>query len=82
MPSPVTRGSTSGPSRSSPSSPTAPADWTISAGDGSLPLGGSESARWRLLALSGGRPVSLFGMLNGERLTPLAAGDGFRTVGL
>ena len=62
--------------------PDGPTDWTISAGDGALPLGGSESARWRLLALSGGRPVSLFGMLNGERLTPLAAGDGLRTVGL
>jgi hypothetical protein len=55
---------------------------SVSAGDGSLPLGGSEMTRWRLLAVSGGRPVSVFGLLNGERLRPLAAGDGERTVAL
>lgn len=54
----------------------------ISACDGSLPLGGSELSRWRLLAVSGGRPVSVFGLWNGTRLTPLAAGDGVRTVGV
>ena len=57
-------------------------DWTIGAEDGSLPLGGSEPARWRLLALSGGHPVALFGVWDGEALTPLAAGDGARTVQL
>jgi hypothetical protein len=56
--------------------------WTASAFDGALPLGGSERARWRLLAVSGGRPVSLFGLWNGEVLKPLAAGDGTRTVAL
>ena len=56
--------------------------WVVSTGDGALPLGGSSSARWRLLALSAGRPVSVFGLWNGEALTPLAAGDGARTVPL
>lgn len=47
-----------------------------------LPLGGSELTRWRLLAVSGGRPVSLFGLWDGSTLLPLAAGDGTRTVPL
>ena len=34
---------------------------------------------WRV---SGGRPVSLFGLWNGDALLPLAAGDGVRTVPL
>ena len=55
--------------------------WSVDV-DGALPLGGSERARWRLLAVSGGRPVSLFGLWNGEVLKPLAAGDGTRTVAL
>ena len=56
--------------------------WTAGTDDGALPLGGPESARWRLLAVSGGRPISLFGLWNGDTLTPLAAGDGSRTVPL
>jgi hypothetical protein len=62
--------------------PDGPTDWTVSATDGALALGGPEDARWRLLAFSGGRPVSVFGLWNGETLTPLAAADGNRTVGL
>jgi hypothetical protein len=54
----------------------------VSAEDGSLPLRGTMRARWRLLALSAGRPVSVFGLWNGEALTPLAVGDGERTVAL
>ena len=56
--------------------------WTVSTADGSLPLGGSHDARWRALAFSGGRPISLFGLWNGSALTPLAAADGERTVTL
>ena len=56
--------------------------WTAGTADGALPLGGSSGARWRLLAVSGGRPVSLFGLWDGDVLTPLAAGDGERTVAL
>jgi hypothetical protein len=55
---------------------------SVSAADGSLPLGGPELSRRRLLAVSAGRPVSVFGLWNGERLRPLAAGDGERTVAL
>ena len=55
--------------------------WTATTDDGALALGGSD-ARWRLLAVSGGRPVSLFGLFDGAALTPLAAGDGERTVAL
>ena len=56
--------------------------WTLTAPDGALALGGSSGARWRLLAVSGGRPVSVFGLWDGEALRPLAAGDGVRTVAL
>jgi hypothetical protein len=56
--------------------------WTATTSEGALPLGGSSAARWRLLAVSGGRPVSLFGLWDGAELTPLAAGDGARTVAL
>jgi hypothetical protein len=53
--------------------------WTVSCDDGSLPL---RRPAWRLLALSGGRPLSVFGLWNGHALTPLAAADGSRTVPL
>jgi hypothetical protein len=56
--------------------------WSAGTADGALALGGPEDARWRLLALSGGQPVSLFGAWNGSVLTPLAAGDGTRVVQL
>jgi len=56
--------------------------WTVSAGDGALPLGGDFEARWRLLAFSGGRPLSVFGLWTGAALVPLAAGDGERTISL
>jgi hypothetical protein len=56
--------------------------WTLAAIDGALPLAGPERARWRLLALAAGRPVSVFGLWNGETLAPLAAADGHRTVPL
>jgi SWIM zinc finger len=57
-------------------------EWTIGAEDGALPLDGSEYVHFRLLAFSGGRPVSVFGLWNGGGLRPLAAGDGTRTIGL
>jgi hypothetical protein len=56
--------------------------WSVTTTEGALPLGGSSAARWRLLAVSGGRPVSVFGLWDGAALTPLAAGDGVRTVAL
>jgi hypothetical protein len=56
-------------------------EWTINA-DGSLRLGGAEAARWRLLAFSGGHPVTVFGLWNGTALAPLAAADGRRVVPL
>jgi hypothetical protein len=55
---------------------------TLVAEDGTLALGGPERTRRRLLAASGGHPVSVFGLWNGEVLAPLAAGDGARTVPL
>jgi hypothetical protein len=56
--------------------------WSVTTSEGALPLGGSAAARWRLIAVSGGRPVSVFGLWDGATLTPLAAGDGTRTVAL
>jgi hypothetical protein len=56
--------------------------WSVTTSEGALPLGGSAAARWRLLAVSAGRPVSVFGLWDGAALTPLAAGDGARTVAL
>jgi hypothetical protein len=57
-------------------------EWAFGTDDGTLRLGGSELARWRLLSVSGGHPVSVFGLWTGESLTPLAAGDGERAVPL
>ena len=57
-----------------------PEPWAVSAGDGSLPLGGTEEGLWRLLAFGGGRPVTVFGLWNGAALVPLAAGDEARLV--
>ena len=56
--------------------------WTADAPATARWRSAAPSARWRLLAVSGGRPVSLFGLWDGEALTPLAAGDGARTVAL
>ncbi|MEK7257736.1 MAG: hypothetical protein AAB316_23465, partial [Bacteroidota bacterium] len=47
-----------------------------------LPLHLEETAAWKLVAMSGGRPVSVFGQWNGERFYPLSAvvGDEFRLL--
>jgi hypothetical protein len=47
-----------------------------------LPLAPGFAHGWRLLALSGGRPLALFGEWNGTTLLPLSAGAGeeFRTL--
>jgi hypothetical protein len=47
-----------------------------------LPLAPGFADGWRLLALSGGRPLALFGEWNGTTLLPLSAGAGeeFRTL--
>ena len=54
--------------------------WTLArrrrlAAAGAAPSGGCSR-------FSGGRPVSVFGLWNGDALTPLAAADGSRTVSL
>ena len=56
--------------------------WTLSRRGRLAAARRRRARRWRLLALSGGRPVSVFGLWNGAALTPLAAGDGSRTVAL
>jgi len=49
--------------------------WVRDAGGAGLPL--VEGEHWRLLAVSGGRPVGLAGEWNGDRLRPLSVhGDG------
>ena len=65
--SPPTRGSRSGRSSLAAAVPDGREGgaWSVDDPDGALPLGGPEAARWRLLALSGGRPVSLFGLWDG-----------------
>jgi hypothetical protein len=57
--------------------------WTIRDGAGrALPLAAGFAHGWRLLALSGGRPLALFGEWNGTTLLPLSAsaGEEFRTL--
>lgn len=47
--------------------------WSIADADGArLPLDRSADG-WTLVAMSGGRPIDLFGEWNGERLLPLSA---------
>lgn len=41
-----------------------------------VPLRCGEREAWRLVAMSGGRPLGLFGEWNGEELRPLSAWDG------
>ena len=83
-PSPRTRGSTSGRSRSPPRSPTAAtaARGRSRADDGALPLGGSERPAGACSPSPAAARCRVFGLWNGEALTPLAAGDGARTVAL
>lgn len=50
-------------------------DWAVQDLAGrQLPLAARFSRGWELLALSGGRPLDLFGEWDGERLLPLSAG--------
>jgi SWIM zinc finger len=51
--------------------------WAVRDGDGrALPLAPGFAHGWRLLALSGGRPLGLFGEWNGTTLMPLSVGSG------
>jgi hypothetical protein len=52
--------------------------WSIRDGDGkALPLSPRFVRGWEILAVSGGRPVSLFGEWDGQTLLPLSvSGDG------
>jgi hypothetical protein len=51
--------------------------WAVRDGNGRmLPLAPGFAHGWRLLALSGGRPLALFGEWNGTTLLPLSAGAG------
>jgi hypothetical protein len=51
--------------------------WAIRDTEGRmLPLAPGFAHGWRLLALSGGRPLALFGEWNGTTLLPLSAGAG------
>jgi hypothetical protein len=57
--------------------------WAVRDGAGrALPLALGFAHSWRLLALSGGRPLALFGEWNGMSLLPLSVGAGeeFRTL--
>jgi len=57
--------------------------WAVRDGDGhALPLAPTFTHGWRLLALSGGRPLALFGEWNGAALLPLSAraGEEFRAL--
>jgi hypothetical protein len=48
--------------------------WLVRDAEGlALPLAQRFTRGWRLLALSGGRPLALFGEWNGETLLPLSA---------
>lgn len=54
-------------------------DWLLRDGAGcALPLRVADEDGWRLLALSGGRPLALTGEWDGERLTLLSVWDGAR----
>ena len=46
--------------------------WVQGPGSYTLPLADSGDTAWKLLALSGGRPVQAFGEWNGESLLPLS----------
>ena len=48
--------------------------WQLADGEGrTLPLARSFDHGWRLLALSGGQPIAVFGEWDGETLLPLGA---------
>ncbi|HZQ35800.1 MAG TPA: SWIM zinc finger family protein, partial [Dehalococcoidia bacterium] len=51
--------------------------WFVDDGEGrALPLAPGFTAGWRLLALSGGRPIGVFGEWDGRWLLPLGAATG------
>lgn len=47
-----------------------------------LPLQATEEAKWKILALSGGQPVQLFGEWDGSTFRPLTAIDSGRIIAL
>jgi hypothetical protein len=54
----------------------------VDADGAALPLAPGFDAAWELVALSGGRPLAVFGELDGDRLTPLSALADGRLVAL
>jgi hypothetical protein len=53
------------------------AGWALRTADGGrLPLAAAGDLGWQLVALGGGRPLTVFGEWDGERLSPLSAWTG------
>lgn len=55
--------------------------WILRDGSGHfLPLGAYVESGWKLLAISGGQPLTVFGEWDGERLLPLSTWAGERLI--
>ena len=55
--------------------------WILREADGHfLPLGTYVESGWKLLAISGGHPIKVFGEWDGARLLPLSAWSGERLI--
>jgi hypothetical protein len=56
--------------------------WALRTGDETVGLAVDDERGWTLLALSGGRPIGVYGEWRGDRIRPLAAHADGRTVAL
>ncbi len=56
--------------------------WLADAAGNMVPLASEGQARWKLLAASGGRPLSAFGEWDGKQLTPLSVAVEGRVIPL
>jgi len=56
--------------------------WLVDTAGNMVPLSSEGQAHWKLLAVSGGRPLSVFGEWDGKRLTPLSVAAEGRVIPL
>jgi len=56
--------------------------WLVDRNKKKIPLGNSNTTTWKLLSLSGGHPISLFGEWNGTTFLPLTSITGGRVISL
>jgi len=81
-PAPPAQAGATGPTGETPAQDSALSPWYLVDQSGAAQPLAEQDSLWRLLAVSGGNPVTIAGEWNGERLLPLTVWHGDRAVPL